>query len=995
MNKVSINKNFYLYLLCHLLCAFFIEGCSGKLGDISAFISQTLPNSTSPSSTPNTSTNANTISLFTENLVRGEYSNSSVNSFNSPIGIAINPATGNIYVAESQNQLIRKITPGGIVSTLAGATTNGFLDGVGAAARFYGPQGLACDSNGNIYVADTSNSAIRKITPAGSVSTLATGLLGPKWIAVDAYNNVFVADTDSCCNSFVKKITPAGVVTTYVSLGASIPAGIAVDNAMNVYVADPGNQEILLISNIGTPSAPVPGASTVIPLGGVVPFGITTDTSGNLYAAIPFDNKILKITGGSISPFAGSISVYAGSGFIGSADASAGNATSATFNSPIGVMADSSGNVYVTDTTNNIVRKITSSLAVTTIAGTALRVGASDNTGERSQDGSFGHINDVVRDSIGNIYVADSDNHIIRKITPAGEFKTFAGQVGKPSFVDGLGGAAGFNYPTGLALDSAGNLYIADKSNNAIRSITPSGFVTTIPSGALSGPTSLVFDSLGNLFVLDSFNDRVQKIGPGPTYNVSTFAGGFNSANGMTIDSSDNLYIADTNNGKIVQVTSGAVSSDYAVGFASPMGVTIDNSGNLYVTSNGRLINKVALGGAPVTTLAGQVTTGWVDDVGAAAKFSSPTGIKYASDGYLYVADKNNFAIRKIDPVSAKVTTPLGTPRLIGTTDTIYPASTFLDQGSIVKGGDGSIYVADTYNHRILKVAPDGKSFIVLAGSGTEGQADGSGTSASFRYPQGIAIDASGTLYVADTFNHTIRQITPSGVVSTFAGTNTINDFQDGTGSTARFSYPQGIIIDSSGQNLYVADSYNHRVRNITISGAVVTTLFGNGNSGYEDGPISTAKLGYLKNLTLDLASHNIMYVMDSGNNVIRKITNFLSSNATVETLMTFTLQAHSNTFNSNTKFLGTAMGMDKNGNIYLTDYINKIIKKINTNSSGTASRLGTTIAGTAGTAAFATGPLPGTLLGPTSIFVDVTSTGTFLYILENNNLMKINLLSE
>ncbi len=299
---------------------------------------------------------------------------------------------------------------------------SGASDAAGAAARFNYPHGVAVDSSGNVYVADTTNQTIRKITSAGVVSTLAgsAGLSG---------------STDG-----------AGTAARF-----NYPYGVAVDSSGNVYVADTNNQTIRKITSAGV-----------------------------------------------VSTLAGS------AGLSGSTD---GAATAAMFNYPQGVAVDSSGNVYVADANNQTIRKITSAGVVSTLAGLAGLSGSTDGAGTAAR---FNSPSGIAVDSSGNVYVADTTNQTIRKITSAGVVSTLAGSAGLSGSTDGAGTAAMFKYPRGIAVDSSGNVYVADTGNSTIRKITSAGVVSTLAgsagvSMALVGPLPGTLSNPSNISVGGGF----------------------------------------------------------------------------------------------------------------------------------------------------------------------------------------------------------------------------------------------------------------------------------------------------------------------------------------------------------------------------------------------------------------------------------------------------------------------------------------------------------
>ena len=296
-----------------------------------------------------------------------------------------------------------------------------------------------------------------------------------------------------------------------------------------------------------------------------------------------------------------------------------------------------------------------------------------------------------------------------------------------------------------------------------------------------------------------------------------------------------------------------------AAQFYSPSGVAVDSSGNVYVadTINNR-IRKIDPAGV-VTTLAGS-SAGYVDDTGTAAKFSSPTGVAVDSSGNVYVADFGNNRIRKIDPAGV-VTTFAGSTS--GDDDGTGTAAQFYNPYGVAVDSSGHVYVADSNNHRIRKISPTGV-VTTFAGS-SSGNADGTGTAAQFDQPYGVAVDSSGHVYVADLGNSRIRKIDPAGVVTTLAGSSAGD--ADGTGSAAQFNSPHGVAVDSSG-NVYVADLGNNRIRKIDPAGVVTT--FAGSTSGYMDGALTAAKFKDPSGVTVD-SSGNV-YVADNNNHRIRKI---------------------------------------------------------------------------------------------------------------------------
>jgi prepilin-type N-terminal cleavage/methylation domain-containing protein len=321
-----------------------------------------------------------------------------------------------------------------------------------------------------------------------------------------------------------------------------------------------------------------------------------------------------------------------------------------------------------------------------------------------------------------------------------GVVTTLAGS-GTAGFADGTGASAMFNDPRGIAVDTSGTVYVADTNNHRIRKITSGGVVTTLAGSGAFG-----------------FAD-----GSGASAQ-------FRFPQGIAVDTSGTAYVADSNNHRIRKITSGGV----------------------------------------VTTLAGSGTLGFADGPGASAQFSYPNGVAVDTSGNVYIGDSGNHRIRKID--SSGIVSTLAGSGVFGFADGTGISAQFYYPVGITIDSSGTLYVADQQNYRIRKITSSGV-VTTLAGSGTGGFADGPGTSAQFNYPIGIAIDNSGTIYVGEVYNWRIRKLNTGGLVSTLAGSG-VQGFADGTGTSAQFYYPAGIAVDASG-SVYVGDLGNQRIRKI------------------------------------------------------------------------------------------------------------------------------------------------------------------------------------
>ena len=691
-------------------------------------------------------------------------------SFIYPKGIAVDSAS-NAYVADTQSNTIRKITQSGVVTTLAGSAAYvGSADGAGALARFNGPTGIAVDSAGNVYTCDTLNFTVRKITPAGVVSTVA-GITGLQK-AVDG---------------------------TGTSAGFNYPVGMTIDSSGNLYVCEP---YVNLIRKI-TPA----GVVTTINLSSTIyPQFIAIDTSGNFYVTCINSYVIYKVTS------TGLVSLLAGTtGSQGNAD---GESTAAQFGIPYGISVDASGSVFVSDQKNETIRKISNGI-VSTIAGQNL-ISISPFTNGTGSAATFSNLYGLAIDNSNKIYIGDIGS--IR-----------VGQVASPPVINSqpmsTSQSVGYSATLSVSATGVGTLsYQWYKNGAAIVGATSSSLtfssLSLTDSGTYSVTISNTYGSVTSTAVMESVTSG---------YSFSTYlnsAGLFNSAWGIAIDSQGNLYLTDTSENCIIKINTNktisvfAGSQNYAgfvdgVGvnarFNQPYGIAIDQSGNLYVSEMGNhSIRKITSTGL-VSTLAGSSTPGSQDGVGINARFSSPAGVAVDSFGNVYVADMGLAVIKEITPAGI-VTTIAGAAYNYGSLNGQGSAARFNNPAGIAVDGIGNIYVADTGNNILRKINSSGLVSTLAGTAGMGGGTDGVGSNALFAGINGLAVDSSGTIFATDSTNQTIKKITSLGVVSTIAGSALQAGLVNGVGSVNRFNGPYGIAVDSLG-NLFIYENANQDIR--------------------------------------------------------------------------------------------------------------------------------------------------------------------------------------
>ncbi|MFC1769888.1 hypothetical protein ACFLZI_02375 [Nitrospirota bacterium] len=475
----------------------------------------------------------------------------------------------------------------------------------------------------------------------------------------------------------------------------------------------------------------------------------------------------------------------------------------------------------------------------------------------------------IALDTSGNLYIADTENHLIRKVT-AGVINTVAGN-GELGY-SGDGGpatSAELNSPRDVSVDAAGNLYIADTFNNVIRIVNTSGIINTVAgtggsiySGegiatqqTLNDPQGVLVDAAGNIYIAENFGSRIRIVNAAGFIN--TLAG-----DGSTGYSGD-----------------GGISTSAIVN--SPIGLAMDSSGNLYISDFGnesiRMINSSGI----INTVAGSNISDWgySGDGGLAnaAMLNSPMGIAFDALDHYYIADSANSAIRNVAAVTEDIDTFAGTGEFGYSGDGGLATSAMLNgpEGVAYDNGSSILYISDTYNHRIRTVADSG-DISTFAGNGFEGSlGDGGLANAAILYePNGVVYDSNGSMYIADLGGHQVRKVnTSTGIITTIAGTGEGGYSGDGGAATsALLNTPAGLALDEANEILYIADSRNHAIRAVNLLNGLITTIAGD---GFPDLPVNpslatSAKLWLPRGLTLDTSGN--LYIADTFNNQVRVI---------------------------------------------------------------------------------------------------------------------------
>ncbi len=804
-------------------------------------------------------------------------------------GVAVD-SSGNYYIADETNAVIRvintqksqvtiagvQVQPGNI-ATVAGTGQAGYSGDSGPAtsAQIAQPYAVAVDSTGNIYIADTGNDVIRKVTAAGIISTFAGQPANPNNAC--AYQGGYSGD---------------GGPATQAQLDC--PLGVAADAFGNVFIADAYNDAIRMVNSSGTintvagkgpAQSGCSGDAGYTGDGGPAtqaqlncPVGVSVDAAGNFYVAdlynaairvVNTQNGTITIASVQIQP--GDINTVAGNGTAGYSGDS-GPATQAELNYPWSSTVDGQGNISVADSNNYVVRQIGNDGTITTYAGDGSSGFAGD--GGPATQAEFSWAPAVVANGSGSLYIADSNNYVIRMTSPKGGNSQDFGQILLNNTNREVVQLLFNNAVTINSLQTGGDFSIppqCEDCNSVHRQMSRNLDRTSIrlPKRIAEQMAKSNFVSHTQVQIHSNIQQErcTGSYQPGDTCSIEIqFAPtqpGPRSAPLDLTDSNGNQYaigLTGTGMGSTLAFTPGMISDIAGNGtrgytgdggaatsaeFSEPLGAVRDGAGNLYVADGqNNVVRKVDTSGN-ISTIAGNGTAGYMGDGGPArsAELNFPFGLSMDSASNLYIADIGNSVIRKVD-INGTITTVVGNGTFGYAGDNgsalmaelANPVGVFADNA-------GNLYIADTFNNVIRKVNSYGTITTVAgngygAGSGgwqnegtLQGGYSGDGgpaTQAELFLPFGITADSSGNLYISDSENSVIRKVSTTGTISTVAGdcpNGTCQAGYSGDGgpaTSAQLAFPVGVAFDSASE-MFIADAYNAAIRRVDLLGNIAT----------------------------------------------------------------------------------------------------------------------------------------------------------------------------
>ena len=633
-------------------------------------------------------------------------------------------------------------------------------------------------------------------------------LLDPKDVAVDNHGDLFIADS---YNNVVEEVTPAGRL--------SVVAGDLKQGS------------------------PTPGPATSSNLS--YPTGVAVDKHGDLYIADQGNNVVEEV-----SP-AGRLSVVAGSGKQG--PPTPGPATDSELNFPYGVAVDAQGDLFIADSVNNVVEEVTPAGRLSVVAGTGKgglpTPGPADSSALAGPEG-------VAVDAHGDLFIADFLNNVVEKVTPAGRLSVVAGNGARRPGAPGPATGSELERPSGVAVDSHGDLFIADLADNVVEKVTPAGRLSVVAgdgklglatpgpaiSSDLSYPTGVAVDAHGDLFISDEGFSVVEEVNPAG--RLSVVAG-----------------IADQSG----RPTPGpATRSD----LGNVHGVAVDAVGNLFIADGSGVVEKVNPAGR-LSVVAGDFRAGQPTPGPATRSGLGPSGVAVDAHGDLFIADSSNNVVEEVNP-AGRLSVVAGDGRRGPPTPGPADTSRLDDPLSVAVDAQGDLFIADQGNNVVEEVTPAGR-LSVVAGDGKRGPpTPGPADSSRLDGPWSVAVDAQGGLFIADTGNNVVEEVTPAGRLSVVAGDGKRGPPTPGPADSSELDGPTGVTADAHG-DLFIADQGNNVVEEVTPAGRL-SVVAGDGEEGPPTpGPADSSRL--LAPADVAVGAHGDLFIADQGNGDVEKVT--------------------------------------------------------------------------------------------------------------------------
>jgi YVTN family beta-propeller protein len=782
---------------------------------------------------------------------------------NIPIAVVISPDGSTAFVTNYNANTVSVIQTGNnVVTNTVNVSAGPFHEAISPDGHWLYVANYNAGSGNLVTVIDTGTQTVAGTVVVGT---------GPSGFGF-TQDSAFVGVTNQGSNDVSVINTASRTVTGTIAVGHS-PIGGAVIGVQKVSTVAGG-----FVGDHG----PATSAALNTPAATVI------DAAGNLYVNDVTANRIRKITP------SGTITTYAGNGMCAyNGDNMA--STKATICFPSGMTLDNSGNLVAVDQGNYRIRKITKTGKISTIAGIGVYGYSGD--GGPATSAAIGTPFMPAYDSTGNMYFSQVTNCVVRKVDTGGTITTVAGTGTCGYNGDGvLATAAQLNGPRGLAFDPAGNTYIADTDNHRVRIVSPSGTINTIAGTGIAGfsgdggpatsakigsPRAVLVQN-GVLYIARAGQQRFRQVNL-TTKIISTYAGStvgydgdghtptsslFDGSFYMLFDASGNPIFDDGNNGR-VRKASGGVVNTIAGGFLGdkgkataaalvlPEALAFDKSNNIYIADlAGNRVRKIS--GGTIITIAGNGITGYTGDggLGTSSTLNAPQGVAADSTGNVFISDTFNGVIRKLDTA--------------GNISTFATNANFIDLLQMAVDSANNLYVADDGACVVWKITPLAVISIAAGVLNTCGyNGDGiASTSAQLNGPSAVAVDASGNLFLVDYGNNRVREVITSGTIATIAGDGTCNYTGDGGSATTAELCPWGIAVDKSG-TVYVSDFTFSRIRR--IKGGTITTFAGYGFGFNGDGlwPLYTA---IDEPVAVGIDSKGAVYLLDDLDHRLRKI---------------------------------------------------------------------------------------------------------------------------